>query len=74
MPCTDESRKINGFDKYDIEGDARTLISAEKIKMDKRKNYLTTVMNEVGKQEKAAEDALLAAKTALRLKKTFKGK
>ena len=74
MPCTDESRKINGFDKYDIESDARTLISAEKIKMDKRKNYLTTVMNEVGKQEKAAEDALLAAKTALRLKKTFKGK
>ncbi len=69
--CIVSEKKINGFDKWDIESDARTLIDAEKIKMDKRKNYLSTVLGEVNKQTKAAEEALLAAKTATRLKDTF---
>lgn len=63
--------KINGFSKYDVESSARTLIDAEKIKADKRKNYFKTVIAEVAKQEKAAEEALLATKTAGRLKKVF---
>jgi len=66
-----ENGKINGFNKWDIESAARTLIDAEKIKADARKGYLKTVMAEVGKQAKAADEAALAAKTAKNLSKVF---
>ncbi len=69
--CSMSDKKINGFDSWDIESDATALIKAEKIKKDKRKNYLETVLAEVDKQVVAAEEALLAAKTATRLKSTF---
>ena len=72
--CSVNDNKINGFDKWEITNDAETLIKAEKIKNDKRKNYLSTVLTEVDKQVKAAEEALLNARTIQRLGKVFKKK
>lgn len=63
--------KINGFDKYDIENSARTLIDAEKIRNDKRKEFYPTVLKELDKQIKAAEEAALVAKTAGKLNKIY---
>jgi len=71
----DKSNKINGFDKWEIEDSARTLIKAEDIRNDKRKGFYTTVLAELDKQVKAAERAALVAQTARKLNKTFgKGK
>lgn len=65
------SNKINGFDRYDIEGSARTLIDAEKIRNDKRKGFYSTVLKELAKQVKAAQEAALVAKTTERLARTY---
>ncbi len=66
--------KINGFDRYDVEEAARTLIKAQAIPNDKRKGFYTTVLKEVDKQAAAAEQAAMEAKTAVALHKTFKKK
>ena len=64
--------KINGFDRYDIEDAARTLIKAQAIPNDKRKGFYATVQKEVEKQAAAAEKAALEAKVASKLHSTFK--
>lgn len=61
--------KINGFDKWEVESGARTLIEAKEIR--KRPKFYKTVLAEVGKQAKAADAVLLEAKTKSRLKQTF---
>lgn len=68
------SNKINGFDKYEIESAARTLIEAQKILADKRPKFKQTVSAEVTKQAKAAEEAALVAKTTERMTKVFSRK
>ena len=59
-----KSDKINGFDRWDIQSDADTLIKAESIKNDKRKGYYNTVMKEVVKKAKDADDAAATAHKA----------
>jgi hypothetical protein len=66
-----KDKTINGFDSWEIKDAARTLIDAEKIRNDKRKNFYSTVLKELDKQVKAAEDAAVVAKTAQKLNKTF---
>lgn len=67
--------RINGFDKWDVEDAARTLIRAEDIRNDTRKGYYSTVLKELDRQVKAAERAALVAATAKKLNQTFdKGK
>lgn len=69
-----ESNKINGFDKYEIEDAARTLITAQKITLDKRKGFYDTVKKELTKQVKAADEAAVVAKVAQKLSETFGSK
>ncbi len=64
--------KINGFDRYDVEEAARTLIKAQAIPNDTRKGFYDTVKKEVVKQAAAAEKAALEAKVASKLHSTFK--
>ena len=53
--------KINGFDKWDIESAADTLIKAETIRNDKRKGYYGTVQKAVVKKAKDADQAAAVA-------------
>lgn len=66
------SDKINGFDKYDIEEAARTLIKAQSIPNDTRKGYYDTVKKEVAKQAAASAKATKEAQVAVKLHKVFK--
>ena len=84
MGCSISSDKINGYDKYDVQDDARTLIKAEEIKASDTK-YYNTVLAEVKKTAKAATEAAEAKSAAAKeialhkkvgkgLKKVFGGK
>ncbi len=68
--------KINGFDRYDVEEAARTLIKAQAIPNDSRKGFYETVKKEVVKQAAAADEAAKEAQVAVKLHKVFdkKGK
>jgi len=48
--------KINGFDKWDVEQAARKFIEVEEIK--KRPKFFKTVIKELERQAKAAQEAL----------------
>ena len=58
MSCdvTSSKNKIGGYDKWDVESDARTLIKAEELKQGDSK-YLKVIMGEVKKTAKAAVEA-----------------
>ena len=68
MACTTE-KKIDGFDKWEVEGAASTLIEAKEIT--KRPKFYKTVLKEVDKQIKAAQAVALEAKVGKQLKKTY---
>jgi hypothetical protein len=68
------SSKINGFDKWEVEEAARTLIKAQQIPNDKRKGFYNTVKIEVKKQADAAQKAAVEAKAAVNLHKVFGGR
>jgi hypothetical protein len=62
------SEKINGFDKWDVESDARTLIKAKELENTGEK-YYKTLLAEVEKTAKAAtEAAAVKTKVASQLK------
>lgn len=63
--------KINGFDRYDVEEAARTLIKAQSIPNDTRKGFYETVKKEVAKQSVAANKAAKEAQVAVKLHKVF---
>lgn len=63
--------KINGFDRYDVEEAARTLIKAQSIPNDSRKGFYDTVKKEVVKQATASEKAAKEAQVAVKLHKVF---
>jgi len=65
------SKKIGGFDKYEVESAARTLIEAEGIKV--KPKFFAVVIKEVEKQAAAAQRAALEKKTAAKLLKMKKG-
>jgi hypothetical protein len=54
--CEMQPEKINGFDKYDVESDARTLIKAKELENTDKK-YYETLIAEVEKTAKAATEA-----------------
>ena len=66
------SNKINGFDRYDIEEAARTLIKAQAIPNDSRKDFYDTVKKEIAKQATASTKAAKEAQVAVKLHKVFK--
>ena len=55
-PVCRKSNKINGFDKWDVESDARTLIKAKELENGDSKYYKTLVV-EVKKTADAAMEA-----------------
>lgn len=67
--------KINGYDKWDVESDARTLIKAKELENGDKKYYKTLVA-EVEKTAKAATEAaalkVQAAKEVTLVKKVGK--
>lgn len=67
----DKSRKIAGFDKWEVEDAARTLMNAEKIKAGNPK-FLKVVQGECDRIAAAAEKAALEKKTQAKLVKVFK--
>ncbi len=54
--CSVTSEKINGYDKWDVESDARTLIKAKELENTDEK-YYKTLLTEVEKTAKAATEA-----------------
>ena len=72
MACGTKSNKINGFDKWDIESAADTLIKAESIRDDKRKGFYETVSKEVVIKAKAADEAAMTANKTVGLTKRAK--
>lgn len=69
VPTEMAEEKINGFDKWEVESGARTLIEAKEII--KRPKFYKTVLKEVDRQIKAAQEVAIEARTKKRLKQTF---
>lgn len=65
-PMIDRPKKIGGFDKYEVESAARTLMDAEKIKAGSSKFY-AVAKKECDKIAEAAQRAATEKKTAARL-------
>ena len=65
-------KKIDGFDKWEVENAARTLIEAQAIEA--KPKFYETVKKELIKQAKAAAAAALEAKVTKGLKKLYPGK
>jgi hypothetical protein len=63
-PVTTRDNKINGFDKWEIREAADALVRAESIKNDKRKKFYKTVMAEVDKKARDADQAAANAHQA----------
>jgi len=61
-----KSKKIGGFDKYEVESSARTLMDAEKIKAGDPKFY-SVVKKECDRIADAAQRAAMEKKTAAKL-------
>ncbi len=84
-PCeVSKPDKINGYDKWDVESDARTLIKAKELEGGDAK-YYKTLIAEVEKTAKAAteaaaiktraaDDLKLEKKVGGKLKKMYGGK
>jgi len=66
------SKKKDGFDKWEVEQGARTLIEAQEI--EGRPKFYAAVKKELVRQAKAAQAAALEAKVSKKLKETFRGK
>lgn len=64
-PVKMSDKKIGGFDKWEVESAARTLIEAVEIK--RKPKFLAVVKKEVLKQAKLAEAAALEKKVAAKL-------
>lgn len=62
-------KKINGFDHYEIENAARTLMEAIKIRKDTK--LFPLAQKEAMKQAKLAEAAALEKKVSAKLLQTF---
>ena len=60
-------KKIEGFDRYDVEDGARTLIKAQEIKA--KPKFLAVVINECERQAAAAQRAAMEKKVAVKLLK-----
>jgi len=71
MTCIEKSKKIGGFDKWEVESSARTLMDAEKIKAGDPKFY-TVVKKECDKIAEAAKRAALEKQVAAKLIKAYK--
>lgn len=67
---TDRPKKIGGFDRYEVEGAARTLIEAQEIKA--KPKFLAVVIKEVERQALAAERAAMEQRTTAKLLKLKK--
>jgi len=67
---TDKPKKIGGFDRYEVEGAARTLIEAQEIKA--KPKFLAVVIKEVERQALAAERAAMEQRTTAKLLKLKK--
>ena len=65
----EHGKKVAGYDHYEIEAGARTLIEAQEIK--KKPKFYAAVKKELVKQAKAANAAALEAKVGKKLKETF---
>ncbi len=70
MSCIETSKKIGGFDKWEVEDAARTLIEAQEIKM--KPKFYAVVIKEVEKQAAAAQRAAMEKKVAVKLIKLQK--
>lgn len=68
-PTMASDKKVSGFDKYDIEDAARTLIRAIEIK--KKPKLFALAKKEALKQAKLAEAAALEEKVNAKLAQTF---
>lgn len=66
-----ESKKIGGFDKWEVESSARTLMDAEKIKAGDPKFY-AVVKKECSRIAEAAKRAALEKQVAAKLIKAYK--
>lgn len=66
--------KKSGYDKYDVESAADTLIRAQTIRADKRKGFYEAVEKEVVKKAEAADRAAVVAKQTVGLTKRAKVK
>lgn len=62
-----KSKKIEGFDRWEVESAARTLIEAEEIRS--KPKFLKVVLKEVDRQVKVAERVALEKKTNANLAK-----
>ena len=69
MACEHEPKKIDGFDKYEIESAAHTLM--ESIEIRKKPKLLALAKKEALKQAKLAEEAALEKKVAAKMTQTF---
>ena len=70
QPTMANNDKINGFDKWEIESAADSLIKAESIRNDKRKRFYDTVQKQVVKKAKDADQAAVVAHIAAKKGKT----
>lgn len=70
MTCIDKPKKIGGFDKWEVEDAARTLIEAQEIKA--KPKFFKVVIVEVQKQAEAAKRAALEKQVAAKLIKMGK--
>lgn len=66
------TKKIDGFDKYEIESAARTLMGAIEIR--RKPKLFALAKKEATKQAKLAEAAALEKKVNAKLAQTFGGK
>lgn len=67
-----ESDKIDGFDKYEVESGARTLIEVQEIQ--NKPKFYAAVKKELARQVKAVQEAALEAKVSTNLKNIYRGK
>ena len=65
-PAHSGPEKLGGFDKYDVESAARTLIEAEEIR--RKLKFYKVVKKELAKQAQAAQDPMAEAKMPTRNK------
>jgi len=66
------SKKINGFDEWDVKNAADALIRAQEIRDDKRKGFYAAVKKELAEKVTAAEKAALETKVTAKLHGVFR--
>jgi len=68
-PMIGKPKKINGFDRWEVESAARTLIEAIEIR--KKPKLLALAKKEALKQAKLAQEAALEKKVNAKMAQTF---